>query len=55
MYFQNYTLSKTWFKNFLESAFSESPPIVNMLMGAKPLRNPNESLFIIYFDHSEGK
>ena len=55
MIFPNYRLSKTWLNHSLESAFSESPSTVNVLMGAKHLWSLDESTFIIFFDYSERK
>ena len=55
MYFRNYKLSKTWFNHSLESAISEPPSTVNVLMGAKNLWNLHRSTFAIFFYHSEGK
>ena len=55
MYFRNYKLSKTWFNHSLESAISEPPSTVNVLMGARNLWNLHRSTFAIFFNHSEGK
>ena len=44
-----------WLNHSLESAVSEPPWIVNVLMGDKHLENLHETTFIIVFDHSEGK
>ena len=54
MYFRNNGLRKTWFINSIESAVSEPPSTVSMLMVAKPLRNPHESN-LTYFPSLWGK
>ena len=46
---------KTWLNHSLESAVWEPPSTVSVLMGDKHLWNLDESTFIIFFDHSEGK
>ena len=53
MYFRNYWLSKTWLNHAVESAISEPPSTLNVLMCAKHLWNLNGSTFIIFFDHSD--
>ena len=53
MFFQNHRLSKAWLNHSLESAVSEPPSTVNILMDAEHLGNLHESTFIIFFDHSE--
>ena len=37
MYFRNYRMSKTWLNHSLESAVSEPPCTVNVLMGGRHL------------------
>ena len=55
VYFRNYRMSKTWIDHSLNSAVSQHPSTVNMLKGPKHLWNLQESTFIIFFYHFEGK
>ena len=55
MYFRNYRLSMTWLNHSLESAVSEHPFTVNMLVNPKHLWNLHHRTFKIFFDHSEEK
>ena len=53
MYLKNYKLWKTLLKNSLESAVSEFPSTMKMVLGGKHFWNPHENTFIIFLDHSE--
>ena len=55
MFFRNYRLWKTWLNHSLESAVSEFPWIIKILMGVKHFWNLHESTFIKFLDHSERK
>ena len=54
MYFRNYRPRKTCLDKCVKAPVSENPLTGDMVRGAKPCFNNNQSAFIILSDHCEG-
>ena len=54
MYFQNYSLSKTWLEKYKKSIAAEYPWRSNMVNGPKHGWNLNGGTVITFIDHCEG-